>query len=137
MQACADDRGRAMELIRFFFGFSGRVNRTKYWIGVGIVFAISLLALNFWSALPIWGASRLLSCGLSYAAWHSLQWQQRGCTTWKGPDGGYSDLRFCGCCFGEIHPSSRLLHWALELFGLVAHRALSSRTTSEQILGQV
>ena len=44
-----------MELIRFFFSFSGQVNQAKYWIGVGIVFAVSLLALLFWSALPVMG----------------------------------------------------------------------------------
>ena len=55
MQECADERGQAMELVSFFFSFSGQVNRAKYWIGVGIVFAVSLLALLFWSALPIMG----------------------------------------------------------------------------------
>jgi uncharacterized membrane protein YhaH (DUF805 family) len=60
-----------MELVRFFFGFSGRVNRTKYWIGIGIVFAISLLGRI---ALPIWDVPFVLMwlvliiCGAAFLA---------------------------------------------------------------------
>jgi uncharacterized membrane protein YhaH (DUF805 family) len=61
-----------MELVRFFFSFSGRVNRAKYWIGVGIVWGMGLLAMKSWSALPIqWGVpgcSRVachVQCGIA------------------------------------------------------------------------
>ena len=75
-----------MELVRFFFSFSGQVNRAKYWIGVGIVFAVSLLALLFWSALPIMDVQValvwLVICGVAFLALAAKRLHDLGKSGW-------------------------------------------------------
>ena len=74
-----------MELVRSFFSFSGQVNRAKYWIGVGIVFAVSLLALLFWS-VPIMGVQAalvwLVICGVAFLAVAAKRLRDLGKSGW-------------------------------------------------------
>ena len=40
-----------MNLVRLCFGFFGRMNRAKYWIGVAIAFGRSMALSSFFSGL--------------------------------------------------------------------------------------
>ncbi len=41
-----------MKILRLFFSFYGRTNRSMYWVGMGVVYAMFALNMVVWSSFP-------------------------------------------------------------------------------------